>query len=191
MRNRVFIIILILAVFIAGCARPQKEDLRPDWDAAWFRMGDQLAVEAVPGFELNESNDVLSISGLYYATWTSGTGRDITNPQGREAVVYDAQLYLLLKMGKSEDGSKADISDWIKRESESYEAGEEKTVTANGQDYILLPLLAAKSENPYDHGIAVFALRGANAVTAEFLCTEDYSGDAEEIILAFLDGIHY
>ncbi len=189
--KRLFAVIILFSVLLTGCAKPPEEDAHPEWDGAWLRMGDVLAAEQPQGFEFGESNDVLSISGLYYATWTDGEGRDITNPQGREATVYDAQIYLLLKEGRTEGGSKADIADWMKREKASYETGEERTVTVNGQEYVLLPLTAPRNENPYHHGVSAFALRGANAITVEILCAEGYVGDAEAIMLRFLEGLHY
>ncbi|MBR4659345.1 MAG: hypothetical protein IKP26_08840 [Clostridia bacterium] len=189
--KRAFTFILLLSVLLTGCARPPEEDAHPEWDGAWLRMGDVLAAEQPEGFEFNESNDVLSISGLYYATWTAGEGREITNPQGREARVYDAQIYLLLKEGKTEGGSKADIADWIKREKASYETEEERTVTVNGQEFTLLSMTAPRNENPYHHGISVFALRGTNAITVELLCAEGCEVDAEAVMLRFLEGLHY
>ncbi len=190
--KRWFISLMILfMIILTGCVRKTEDDQHPDLNKDWFRMGNVLSVEPPADFVYNESNDVLSAAGLYYATWTNGDGRNIINPQGREAVVYNAQIYLLVKENESEEDSKADVADWIKRESASYETDTEKTVTVNGQNFTVLSLLSARSENPYDHGMASFAVRGRDAVSVEILCDKNYDGDAEAIMMSFLNGIHY
>lgn len=183
--------IIIMIIILSGCSLKPAADPHPDWDAEWFRMGNHLAVEPVSDFELNESNDLLSISGLYYATWTSGEGQKITNQEGNEAIVYDAQIYLLLKEEKTAESAEKDIADWMKRESNSYETAEQQPLPVNDQEYTLLPLVSVKSENPYDHGIAAFAVNDKNAISIELLCNEAYGGDPESILTDFLDGIHY
>lgn len=191
MKIKSLVILTVLLLLITGCTGSRKEASHSDWDVSWFRMGDKLTVAPLADFELNESNDLLSVSGLYYATWTNGTGREITNADGNSAAVYDAQIYLLLKEGISEENARSDIAEWMKLEAESYETGEEKTVSANGQEFALLPLLSSRSDNPYDHGAAAFGLRGQDTVTVEVMCSKDYSGDPEVVMQSFLESIHY
>ena len=189
--KKILIIVIISLLLLTGCTGKPTEDAHPEWDDSWLRMGDVLAAEKPSGFEPGESNDLLSVSGLYYATWTRGKGEKMTNEQGRDATVYDAQIYLLLKEGKSEEASRADVEDWIKREYDSYAIGDQHSVTVNGQEFTLLFLQAARAENPYTKGYAAFALRGANAITVELLSREDSGEDLEKILLDFLNGIHY
>ena len=113
MKKAVILLLISVLLILTGCAKPPEEDPHPEWDEAWIRFGDVLAAETVEGFELNESSDVMSIAGLWYATWTVGEGEDIVNSQGRDAVVYDAQIYLLLKEGNTERGAEADIEDFV------------------------------------------------------------------------------
>ena len=190
--KRTWTLLLILCLLLAGCGSAQSaENRHPDWPGSWFQVHPDLGVEAPEGFAFNESNDVMSMAGLYYATWTAGEGRDITNPQGREAVVYDAQLYVLVKECENDKNAEADVADWLDREQGSYESSDVRTLTAVGQEWQVLILNAPKQENPYHHGAAAFAIRGGNAISVELLCTEKWEGDPEAALVAFLNGFHY
>ena len=190
--KRMWMLLLVIALLLAGCAGAEApEDPHPDWPSDWFRVCPELGVETPEGFAFNESNDVMAMSGLYYATWAAGEGRDITNPQGREATVYDAQLYVLVKENETAAQSEADVADWLDREAGAYETGEVREPEAAGQSWRLLPLTAPKSDNPYHHGAAAFAVWGSRAVSVELLCAEDWQGDAEAVLETFLKGFHY
>ena len=190
--KRILILLILAALLLAGCSGVEPADDRhPDWPESWFRVHPDLGVEAPEGVAFNESNDVMSMAGLYYATWTAGEGRDITNPQGREAVVYDAQLYVLVKECENSKNAEADVADWLDREKSSYESSDVQTFAAAGQEWRLLTLNAPKQENPYHHGAAAFAVCGGNAISAELLCAEDWEGDPETVLKAFLNGFHY
>lgn len=190
MRFSILLLTVILALLLAGCGK-KEEDRHPDWPGEWFRIHPDLGVETPENFSLNESNDLMSVSGLYYATWTTGEGREIKNPQGQDATVYDAQLYVLLKECNTDKNANTDIADWMAREAQSYEAGQELRLKAAGQTWRVMPLLAAKSENPYHHGTAAFAVRDGNAICVELFCTEAWAGDPEAVLEAFLEGFHY
>ena len=189
--KRYMVLLLLLAVFLAGCGRQEAVDPHPDWDASWFRVSEDLGVEPPTGFALNESNDVMSMAGLYYATWTAGAGRETTNSQGRDALVYDAQLYVLVKLHDSAADAEADVADWMDLEGQNYETGPEDSLTAAGQEFRVLPLLQGKESNPYQFGLAAFAIRGADTITVELLCTEAWDGDPEASLADFLGGFHY
>ena len=184
------ILILILLLLLTGCAKEPAADPHPEWDGYPIRFGSVLAAETIEGFVLNETSDVMSIAGLWYATWTTGEGEQIENAQGKEATVYDAQIYLLLKEGQTEKGAQNDVSDWIKRESSAYETAE-TALTVNGYEYRVLHLNSSSESNPYHHGEAAFLLTGANAVTVEVLAKEGFSGDTEAILKAFLEHLHF
>ena len=189
--KRYIIILLLPALLLAGCGQQRAADPHPDWDPAWFRVSPDVGVEAPAGFSFNESNDVMSMAGLYYATWTAGEGREITNSQGRDALVYDAQLYVLVKLHDSEADAEADVADWMDLEAQNYQTGDETALTAAGQTFRVLPLLQGSEGNPYAHGLAAFALRGTTTVTVELLCTDNWNGDPETTMTAFLNGFHY
>ncbi len=184
------LMLLLLVFFLGGCAS-QGQDPHPDWDKSWFRIHGDLAAECPEGFALNESNDVLSIAGMYYATWTSGEGKTVKNAQGSDAAVYDAQIYMLVKRNETEAGAQKDVADWMAREKASYETGEEKGVRAAGQEFTVLPLVQSGESNPYHHGIAAFAHRDGDAISVELLCAEDWQPDPEITLQSFLEGLHY
>lgn len=189
MKKRLTILLIALALLI-GCTKEAPVDEHPEWNEYPVRFGNVLAAETIDGFTLNETNDVMSIAGLWYATWTAGEGTEIKNAQGKDAAVFDAQIYLLLKEGQTEKGTEADVKDWIKRETDAYETTE-TTVTVNGRQYRVLHLLSSGDGNPYHHGEAAFLQFGANAVTVEVLAKEDFSGNTEDVLMQFLSKLHY
>ena len=188
--KKIGILFLIIILLMIGCAKEPAADAHPEWDAYPIRFGDVLAAETIEGFALNETSDVMSIAGLWYATWTAGEGEQIENAQGKEATVYDAQIYLLLKEGQTEKGAQNDVLDWIKREQGAYETTE-TTLTVNGNEYRVLHLVRGGADNPYHHGEAAFLLIGANVVTVEVLAKEGFSGDTEAILRQFLEHLHF
>ena len=189
--KRIWILALVLsALLLAGCGHA-GEDKHPDWDESWTRIGEHIAVEPLAGFALNEYNDAMSIYGIYYATWTSGEAREMTNAEGKNASVYDAQIYLLLEETSSSEDAEKDIAAWMAREKLSYETGEDNEITAAGQSFRLLPLLEGRADNPYTHGAAAFAVRGDLAVSVEFLCSDRFEGDPQALLEEILSGFHY
>ncbi len=191
MKKPIGVFLLVLALLLTGCGK-QHEDRHPEWDESWTRFEDLMAIEAPEDFYLGEYNDALAVNAIWYAVWNCGTDpQAITNAEGQEASVYDAQIFLVLKGFGSEEDAKASVDDWIEREAQGYETGEFKELSAAGQIFSTRLLLAAKAENPYSHGAAAFAVRGKLAISAELLCTESFGGDPEVILEQFLNGFHY
>lgn len=188
--RRIGIVLLALSLLLTGCAGTSG-GRDPGWEEDWTAMGNHLAIETPEGFVLNESNDVLSISGLYYATWTSGEGQNFVNSDGKDATVYDGQIYVLLKECADGDAAAKDISDWIEREKQSYEAGDQESLTVGSQEFQILPLISGKGSNPYPFGIAAFAVRGQNAISVELVCSQRFTGEPREVLERFLTGFHY
>lgn len=186
--KKTWLLLVTLALLLTGCAQQSRH---PEWDEEWTRFGDLMAVEAPEGFAPGEYNDVLSLNGIWYATWISGEARSVQTAEGEEATAYDAQLYLLIRECGSEDEANANLHDWFEREAQSYEAGDPYELSAAGQYFSCLPLLSASAENPYSHGAAAFAVRGNLAFSVEVLCVEGFDGDAQELLEQFLNGIHY
>lgn len=187
-RSWLFALAALLA--LTGCGG-QDGEAHPDWDESWVRMADYVAIETPEGFALNESNDVLSISGLYYATWTTGEGRTLVNADGEEAMVYDAQIYVLLEECRDGEAAAAAVGSWIAREQQAYEAGETETASFAGQEFTLLPLISGGEDNPYGHGTAAFAVRDQWAVSVELVCSDRFTGDSQQALTGFLEGFHY
>ena len=188
--KRIWIFALLAALVLTGCSSADQE-LPPGWDESWVRVADCIGVEPLDGFTLNESNDLLSVSGLYYTTWASGDGQDFVNADGKEAVVYDAQIYVLLEECRSGSAAEEAVEAWITREKQSYETGDADTKSLGGQDFEILPLISGSEGNPYTHGTAAFAARDEWAISAELVCSDSFSGDSQMILEQFLDGFHY
>lgn len=185
-----FLTALLAALVLAGCAGPAP-GLPPGWEEDWVRIAEYIGVEPLEGFTLSESNDALSISGLYYAAWTSGEGRDFVNAEGGEATVYDAQIYVLLEECRSAEAAEEATAAWTARERASYQAGESSTEFFGGQEFEVLPLAAGREGNPYTHGAAAFAVRGAWAISVELVCADGFPEEPRPILEQFLAGFHY
>lgn len=188
--KRIWIFALLMVLALTGCSGAGKE-LPPGWDESWVRVADYVGVEPLDGFTLNESNDLLSVSGLYYATWTAGEGQDFVNADGDEATVYDAQIYVLLEECRSAEAAKNAVGTWIAREKLSYETGETYEKSFNTQDFEILPLISGGESNPYTHGTAAFAVRDEWGISVELVCSDGFAGDSQEILEQFLAGLHY
>lgn len=188
--KRIRIFALLMVLVFAGCSGADQK-LPPGWDESWVQIAGYVGVEPLDGFTLNESNDVLSMSGLYYATWTSGDGRDIVNAEGGNAVVYDAQIYVLLEECRSAEEAEETAEGWSAHEKKSYETGESETRSFGTQSFELLPLLSGSEGNPYPRGTAAFAARDEWAISVELVCSESFEGDPRAILEQFLVGFHY
>lgn len=188
--KRIGIILLAAVLILTGCAGASGRR-NPDWDESWVTVGDILAIEPLDGFTLNESNDVLSISGLYYTTLTSGEGQSFVRDDGKEATVYDAQIYILLKACSDAEEAAREIDDWIVREQQAYESGDLESLTVGVQTYQILPLINGQASNPYPFGTAAFAVQGQNAISVELVCSERFSGDTRALMEQFLSGFHF
>lgn len=188
--KRIWIFALLMVLALTGCSGADKEP-PPGWDESWVRIAEYIGVEPLDGFELNESNDTLSVSGLYYAAWTSGDGQNFVNTDGKDAVVYDAQIYVLLEECRSGSAAEEAVGSWIAREKQSYEVDGTYTRSLGEQDFEILPLISGREDNPYTHGTAAFAVRDKWAVSVEFMCADSFAGDSQTILEQFLAGFHY
>ncbi|MDE6259845.1 MAG: hypothetical protein K2M42_03130 [Oscillospiraceae bacterium] len=186
----IWIFALLMALALAGCSASGQE-LPAGWDESWVRIAEYVGVEPLDGFTLNESNDLLSISGLYYATWTAGDGQDFVNADGDEAIVYDAQIYVLLEECRSADAAQEAVGAWIAREKQSYGAEGTYTKSFGTQSYEIMPLISGGEDNPYTHGTAAFAARDQWAISVEFMCTDSFTGEPQTLLEQFLSGFHY
>lgn len=188
--RRLWILVLLAAMALSGCSGSVGQP-NPDWEKSWVRIGDIIGVEPMEDFSLNESNDVLSISGLYYATWTCGDGKDYVNTDGDDAIIYDAQIYVLLQECRDSEAAAQTVDTWIAREKQSYTAGETDTESFGTQVFDLLPLSSGKAGNPYSHGIAAFAVREQWAISVELVCSDGFTGNPQSVLARFLTGFHY
>lgn len=187
--RRIWIWVLLTALLLTGCS--QAETRHPEWDESWVRIADAVGVEPMEGFTLNESNDVLAVAGLYYATWTCGDGREFVNADGKDATVYDAQIYVLLEECTAAEDARQTVEEWIAREKTSYETAETEEKAFADQKFTVLPLISGKETNPYGHGVAAFAVRGNYAISVELVCSDRFTDDPQAVLTQFLNGFHY
>ena len=189
MKKRILAFVMLFALLLSGCGA--KQELPADWEESWTVVSPLLAVEPMEGFSLHEINDALYLNGIYYATWVTGAPRSHTNEDGEEAEIFDGQLYVILQEYRSADSASSGIAQWLTREKQTYETGEEDSITCSGQEYTLLPLLSGSETNPYSHGAAAFAVRGSWAICVEFLGADSCEADMTQILESFLNGFHF
>ncbi len=182
---------LTLIPLLTGCAARDDKGQHPGWSDDWLRIHRDMAVEHPTGFKLDEISSAMTGNGMFYATWTTGEGRTITNAQGAEATAYDAQIYLLAKGNETAEKAEVELSAWMEREKSFYETDESYAFTAAGQSFWILRLRKALPDNPYRSGIAAFAVHGTDTISIELLCTDSWTGDAESILQSFLSGFHF
>lgn len=185
--KKTMVFLLLAALLLTGCGK--NTDPHPEWDKL-ARADNLLAVETPEGFTLNESKSALSLSGVYYFTWSKGTGNKITNAEGKEAMVYDCQIYLLAAECDGPDAAKEHIAQWTSIEVESYEMTEAETVTLSSGSYDLMTLRPKKADSPFAAGMAAFAAGENAAVSVEIYSTNGFEEDLSEILTGFLRGIH-
>ena len=178
--------LLLACLLLAGCGSP---DPHPEWDKL-ARADNLLAAETPQGFSLNESKGALSLNGVYYFTWTLGSGTTITNAEGEDAQVYDCQIYLLAAQCADLAAAEKSVSEWIGLEQKHYSAGEERTITAPSGAFQCLTLQPQKGNSPFTAGAAAFLARKDAAISVEIFAANDFTGDLSEILAEFLNGIH-
>lgn len=123
---------------------------------------------------LLDNKDALAASGLYYATWVTGTPKAYKNSDGDTVDLYDAQLYLL--SGEADDSTEAqkNLDSWLEAARSKYDITNEKMETFNGQEYLIATYNCKGENNPYYQGISAFGISGNNAVCIGLTCRENF-----------------
>lgn len=189
MKKQLLCLILIPVMLLCGCGKEQE--LPADWSPQWTVVSPLLAVEPLDGFTLNESNDALYLSGIYYATWVTGPARTHINQEGEASQAFDAQIYVVVQECRTDSAAETAISQWIAREQTYFTTGSQHSAAWAGQEYTVLPLTGAGEAAPYSHGAAAFAQRDRWAICVEALAAEDHPADMEAILEAFLKGFRF
>lgn len=189
--KKIIIYVLAAVLVFSLCACGNENGTAAVSDGRTVSAGELMTASVPDGFVINESNDALSFSGIYYFTFTSGEGISITNSEGEEATVYSCQIYLLAAQCGGLDYAVSSIAQWKALESESYET-EETAFTANdGSIYDCLLLTPKKEDSPFSAGAAAFLARENLAVSAEIYCREDFDGDIVQILQQLADGFAF
>ena len=182
-----------IALIVPAFSRyPTQADDGAPWDRKWEMLGSVLGVEAPRnGLTLLNNDTALAGDGTYYASWVYGDATDYTNAEGKRVDLYPAQVYLLLYGCADEDAAKEAFADWMGREEATYDVLEKREEVCNGQPYSLLIYSCGSDTNPYSRGVSAFSLYGSYVVIAELTCTEDFTGDEQQMLADFLNGCHY
>ncbi len=170
---------------------PTSDSLGTPWDTSWTQVGFTLGVEPFSDFTILENKDILAGDGLYYATFITGEPSSYTNSDGKEADLYDAELYLLTGENKTAEKAQSDLDTWLEHARTSYHLTGENTQEINGQTWQLLFYTCDPENSPYDHGVSAFGVHAATAICAELTCTESYPQELLPILTDFLNGCHY
>lgn len=182
-----------LAMCLTGCTTlpPERAADGAGWDENWVTVGGVLGVDTPAGLTAQENNDALAVNGMYYATWSMGEGEDYTNEDGDDAVLYDAQIYVLLAGAKTAEDAQASLDEWMALAEDRYAVDGRTEGTYNGQPFTVLTYAYDSDTNPYQRGASAFGIYRNFAVNVELSCRESFDGDAGELLGRFLDSCHY
>lgn len=182
-----------LCLCLAGCATPPPERAADGaaWGKGWITVGGVLGVDTPAGLTPRENNSSLSASGMFYATWSIGEGEPCINEDGEEAVLYDAQVYLLLGSYRSGGDAERTLDQWKDMASQQYAVSSAVEETHNGVDFTVITYSFNSEANPYARGASAYGVFGNCAVSVELTCREDFDGDAARLLAGFLDSCHY
>ena len=188
MKGKVFTLILVLSLLMAGCGSHEPQT---NWEENWTVIAPFLAAEPMEGFAFGESDDILGISGVYYAAWTNGEERSFTNAEGEDTVIFDAQIYVVALECRTEEEAQQNIAAWKAREKQNYQVSEELGITINNRNYTMLTMTSGNEGNPYGFGAAAFTVSGTNAICVELVCSDSFAGNPQVALEAFLNGLHF
>ena len=188
MKRKILSLILILCLLLVGCGSASPP---ADWDDSWTVIAPFLAAEPMEDFTFGESDDILGLSGVYYATWTNGDARPFTNAEGEETVIFNSQIYVVAQECRTESDAQQNIAAWKAREKQNYQILEEFGITLNGRDYIMLTMTSGSEGNPYSFGAAAFTVSGTNAICLELVCSDTFTGSPQAVLEEFINGLHF
>lgn len=183
-----------LCLCLAGCAAglpPERAADGSPWDEGWITVGGVLGVDTPAGLTPRENNVALAAKGMYYATWSMGGEEPYTNADGEDAVLYDAQVYVLLA-GASGPEEAVDTADqWLELAEGRYHVDGIFEETCNGQPFTVLTYTYGSDTNPYQRGACACGVYGDIAISVELSCREGFAGDAAGTLADFLEHCHY
>lgn len=184
---------LALCLILCGCSKtPVRAADGTSWSKEWTTVGNVLGVEEPGnGLALRGNNDALSVSNMYLASWTVGEWEPFLNEDGDQVELYPAQIDVLVYGRKDEDTAQRVLEDWVGRQSRNYDIRDTRQEVHNGQEYLISAYDCVSEKNPYSRGVWAATVYGNYAVSLEFNCQEEFSGDEVAILAGFLDGCHY
>lgn len=193
-RNGKYMLAGALCLMLTGCAGPLPPEQAADgqeWNEDWVTIGQVVGVDTPEVLEVCENNEALARYGMYYATWSMGEAVPFVNEDGEDAELYDAQVYLLLRGGKSAEEAENTLRQWQELAQQQYQVEGEETQTHNGQEYSVITFTYGSETNPYSRGVSAYSVYRNYAVNVELACQEDADLSPEELLEQFLDNCHY
>lgn len=190
---RELVLCLLSILCLSGCvqtALPKAADGQ-EWNEEWVTIGNVIGVDTPEGLTPRENSDTLSAKGMYYATWSAGEAVPYVNEDGKDAELYDAQLYFLLAGYDSTEKAEKAASEWLAMASEQYAVEKTVTETCNGQEFTVITYTYTFESNPYARGASAFGTYGNYAISAELSCGEGFGEDGEKVLKGFLENCHY
>ena len=149
------------------------------------------APETFDDFTLLDNKDVLAASGLYYATWVSGSPVPYQNSDGETVDLYDAQLYFLVQEFETSTEAGSTLSGWQSAAEARYKNINTEEKHVGEFDYTVMTYECNPETSPFDHGVSAFSSSGNYAFVAELTCREGFSGDLSSLLDDFLSGLKY
>ena len=192
------IVLLLAAMFCLGltaCGEtppPEKAADGSAWNEDWVTISDIMGIDTPEELTLQDNNDALSATGMYYATWSIGeeaTYIDTSEDKEQEVIIYDAQLFLLLSGSSTVEKAEENREEWLALADENYRIDSQKTDTYNGQEFMVITYNI--TDSPYTRGASAFGIYGNYAIIADFSCQEGFEGDPSEYLESFLENCHY
>lgn len=192
MKKTVCLLALAVCLCLAGCGAPPASAADgAAWSGGWVTVGNVIGVETPAGMTARENSDALMTNGMFYATWSIGEEQPYVNEEGEDALLYDAQLYLLLAgfgdAAKAEDAA----TEWLDMARGQYAVEDTCTETCNGQPFTVITYTYQSESNPYARGASAFGVYRNYAVSAELSCQDGFDGSARDILEDFLENCHY
>ena len=183
----------VLCLCLTGCAAiiPEQAADGSAWDESWVTVGGVLGVDTPADLTPRENNEALYANGMFYATWSAGGEEPYTNADGEEAVLYDAQVYVLLAGATSAQDAETSVAEWLELAEGRYRVEGRSEETYNGQPFTVLAYTYGSDENPYQRGVSAYGVYRNFAVSVELSCREGFAGDPVETLADFLEHCHY
>lgn len=193
MKKRIALLLAALCLCLAACTPlpPEQAADGADWNEDWITVGGVLGVDTPAGLTPRENNEALSANGMFYATWSIGGGEPYINEDGEEAVLYDAQIYVLLAGASDPDEAEDSADKWLELADSLYSVDGRSEETYNGQPFTVLTYTYGSDENPYQRGASACGVYRNFAVNVELSCRDGFTGNAAETLADFLEHCHY
>ena len=198
--RRVILAACVLAlVFVSGCSAlpgkivyPESAADGAEWDQTWLMHGNVLGIAGGEDFTLLENYAVLTMNGISTSVWGVGTPDSFFNEQGEEEENwYHAQIYVLAKECADGEDAQENTDEWAARLEQTWSVTNTGETEHNGHTYTVRTCESVSENQTYSRELAAFTCRGPWAVSVELDCRDSFSGDADAVLSAFLDGCHY